>query len=87
MQAEKLVFPLMLRHWTEGDSFQPFGMGGQSQKLQDFFTNQKLSRIEKEQVWLLFNGDGALIWVVGLRLDERFRIQDAKAPGIKIRLT
>lgn len=87
VQAEKLVFPLMLRHWAEGDSFQPFGMGGQSQKLQDFFTNQKLSRIEKEQVWLLFNGDGALIWVVGLRLDERFRIQDVKAPGIKIRLT
>jgi tRNA(Ile)-lysidine synthase len=68
---------------VEGDVFQPFGMGGQHQKLQDFFTNQKLSRIEKEQVWLLFNGDGALIWVVGMRLDERFRVEGAKE-GLKI---
>lgn len=83
VEAGKLQYPLTVRRWVEGDVFQPFGMGGQHQKLQDFFTNQKLSRIEKEQVWLLFNGDGALIWVVGMRLDERFRVAEAKE-GLKI---
>jgi tRNA(Ile)-lysidine synthase len=83
IERGSLQYPLTVRRWVEGDVFQPFGMGGQHQKLQDFFTNQKLSRIEKEQVWLLFNGDGALIWVVGMRLDERFRVEGAKE-GLKI---
>ena len=74
VDAEKLKFPLHLRHWQPGDSFQPFGMNGKSQKLQDFFTNQKLSRFEKEEIWLLRNGDEAVVWVLGLRLDERFKI-------------
>lgn len=74
VDSEKLVFPLQLRTWAPGDVFQPFGMGGQAQKLQDFFTNQKLSRLEKDRTWLLQNGDGAIIWVVGFRLDERFKV-------------
>lgn len=74
VDADKLRFPLHLRHWLPGDSFQPLGMGGKSQKLQDFFTNRKLSRLEKDEVWLLLNGDGAVIWVLGHRLDERFKL-------------
>ena len=85
VDAEKIQFPLFLRHWKEGDSFQPFGMGGQHMKLQDFFTNQKISRIEKDAVWLLFNGDGVLIWVIGFRLDERFRINKSTESALKIR--
>ncbi len=84
VEADKLVFPLLLRGWQAGDSFQPFGMGGQSQKLQDYCTNGKLSRLEKEQLWLLLNGDGRVIWVVGHRLDERFKIQSHDAIGLKI---
>jgi tRNA(Ile)-lysidine synthase len=79
-----VVFPLLLRGWQAGDVFQPFGMGGQSQKLQDYFTNLKLSRLEKERQWLLLNGDGAVIWVVGHRLDERFKIRSDDANGLKI---
>ncbi|MCC6280194.1 MAG: tRNA lysidine(34) synthetase TilS [Saprospiraceae bacterium] len=82
--ADKLVFPLLLRGWQAGDVFQPFGMGGQSQKLQDYFTNLKLSRLEKDRQWLLLNGDGAVIWVVGHRLDERFKIRSDDANGLKI---
>ncbi|HOY07380.1 MAG TPA: tRNA lysidine(34) synthetase TilS [Saprospiraceae bacterium] len=84
VEAEKLVFPLLLRGWEPGDVFQPFGMGGQSQKLQDFFTNLKLSRIEKDQTWLLINGDGTAIWVVGYRPDERFRVGSAGDKFLKI---
>lgn len=84
LDAGKLIFPLILRHWQPGDVFQPFGMDGHSQKLQDFFTNLKLSRLEKEKVRVLVNGDGALIWVVGFRPDERFRVSAATDKFLKI---
>lgn len=81
--ADQLKFPLHLRHWQSGDSFQPLGMEGKSQKLQDFFTNQKLNRFEKEEVWLLVNGDDNVIWVLGLRLDERFKIHTKTNKALK----
>jgi tRNA(Ile)-lysidine synthase len=84
VDAERLVYPLVLRPWRSGDAFQPFGMGGKSQKLQDFFTHQKLPRPEKERVWVLENGDGALVWVVGFRSDERFKITDATQKALKM---
>lgn len=73
LDAEKLHFPLTLRRWQAGDVFYPLGLSGNSQKLQDFFTNQKLSRFDKERVWILESG-GAICWIVGHRLDERFKI-------------
>lgn len=84
VDAGKLIFPLKVRRWLSGDQFQPFGMGGRGQKLQDFFTNQKLSRIEKHQVWLLVNGDEAIIWVMGMRMDERFKVNSG-TPAVSIR--
>ncbi|MDX1939793.1 MAG: tRNA lysidine(34) synthetase TilS [Saprospiraceae bacterium] len=73
LDAEKLTYPLMLRHWQAGDFFYPLGLGGSRQKLQDFFTHQKLSRFEKERVWILASGDD-ICWIIGLRMDERFKI-------------
>jgi tRNA(Ile)-lysidine synthase len=78
-----LQYPLVVRRWQDGDVFQPFGMDGKHQKLQDFFTNQKLSVLEKEQVWLLVNGDGTIIWVLGMRSDERFRVHQPELPVLK----
>ncbi len=75
LDAEKLTFPLTLRHWQAGDVFYPLGLSGKSQKLQDFFTNRKLSRFEKERVWLLESG-GQICWIIGYRLDERFKISE-----------
>ncbi len=71
--ADSLRFPLRLRHWQEGDWFCPLGMGGKRQKLQDFFSNNKLSRFEKEKVWLLVS-NGNIAWVIGWRQDERFKV-------------
>ena len=73
-----------MRHWLPGDSFQPLGMGGKSQKLQDFFTHRKLSRFEKDDVWLIINGDDAIVWVLGHRLDERFKIHSKTSKALKI---
>ena len=73
MDADKISFPLKIRKWKAGDTFQPLGMNGKHQKLQDFFSNNKLTRFEKEAVWILEN-KGEICWIVGYRLDERYKI-------------
>ncbi len=75
LDFDKLHFPLKLRKWQAGDFFQPLGMEGKKQKLQDFFTHQKLSIPQKEKVWIL-ESQGKICWVAGLRIDERFKITD-----------
>ena len=74
VDASKLIFPLQLRRWREGDIFYPFGMK-QQKKVSDFFINNKLSLIEKEQSWLIVSGDD-IVWIVGQRMDNRFRVTD-----------
>jgi len=71
--ASKLTFPLTLRHWQTGDYFYPLGMNGKKQKLQDFFSNNKLSRYQKEAIWIVESA-GSIVWVVGYRMDERFKV-------------
>lgn len=72
LDADKIMQPLQLRKWRRGDKFVPFGMKGQK-LVSDFMTDLKLSVIQKEQQWVLSSGDN-IIWVVGLRIDNRFRI-------------
>jgi tRNA(Ile)-lysidine synthase len=82
VDASKLVFPLTLRHWNEGDWFYPFGMN-KKKKLSDFFIDNKLSLAEKEQSWLLLSGDD-IVWIVGRRLDNRFRITEKTKEVIEL---
>ena len=70
--ADTVDFPLILRRWRQGDMFRPLGMKG-FKKLSDFFTDQKLSIVDKEEVWILQSGDD-IIWVAGMRIDDRFKI-------------
>lgn len=67
----RLSEPLVLRPWQAGDRIHPRGMGGKSKKLQDFFTDSKLSRDERLRIPLLASPEG-ILWVVGQREDERF---------------
>ena len=80
----KLVYPLTLRSREPGDILRPFGMHGQAQKVKDLLINLRLSPVEKERVRILENGDGTIIWVVGIRTDERFRVQPGDDPIVKI---
>ena len=70
LDAEKLKFPLVLRHWKNGDFFYPSGMVGKK-KISDYFVNRKLSVNEKNSSWLLLS-DEKIVWVVGMRVDNRF---------------
>lgn len=73
--ADKLSFPLTLRKWQPGDWFIPFGMKGRK-KLSDFFTDRKFSLPDKENAWVL-TSDEDIVWVVGERSDERFKITES----------
>lgn len=84
VDADILQFPLLLRRWRPGDVFQPMGMGGRHQKIQDFFTNQKLSRLEKEKIWVLENRDQRIVWIVGMRLDDRFKVRSETCKLLKL---
>lgn len=83
--ADKLIFPLILRKWKQGDWFIPFGMKGKK-KVSDFFTDQKFSIKEKEDVWLLFSGSD-LVWIAGHRSDERFKVDAGTRKVLKINWT
>lgn len=71
--SSKLSFPLTLRHWQPGDYFYPLGCKGK-QKLSDFFSNQKIDNFHKDNILLLCN-DADILWIVGYRSDNRYKIE------------
>ncbi|MBN2520989.1 MAG: tRNA lysidine(34) synthetase TilS [Bacteroidales bacterium] len=79
---DKLSFPLILRKWKSGDYFQPFGMKG-LKKLSDYFIDMKLSIPEKENIWILASGE-KIIWIIGHRTDEHFKITSTTKTALKI---
>jgi len=72
LDFEKLTFPLEIRKWKSGDSFQPFGMKGRK-KVSDLLIDEKIPVPDKENVYLLCSS-GKIAWVIGHRIDQRFRI-------------
>lgn len=73
VDLDKLIFPLIVRFRQDGDKFMPLGMK-QYKKLSDFLIDQKIPLPKKGQVPLLLNGNGEIIWVVGLRQDNRYKV-------------
>lgn len=72
---DTLSFPLKIRKWKEGDTFQPIGMKGKK-KVSDFFVDTKLSIVQKEKTWILCTSKDEIVWIVGYRIDDRFKIRE-----------
>lgn len=75
IDADKLIYPIRMRTWNEGDYFFPLGMKGKK-KLSDFFINQKVPLHQKEEVPILVNGNGEIMWIGGYRPNERYKVSD-----------
>ena len=72
IDESKLQYPLRLRRWREGDTFIPFGMAGRK-KVGDYLTDQKVPVVERKRQFVLVSSE-EIVWVVGRRTDDRFRI-------------
>jgi len=74
LDYDKLKFPLKLRKWKKGDAFFPLGMNS-SKKLSDFFIDNKVPINEKENIFVI-ESEGKIIWIVGHRIDNRYKITE-----------
>jgi tRNA(Ile)-lysidine synthase len=72
LDLDKITYPLKLRRWEEGDYFYPLGMN-HKKKLSDFFIDNKVPLFDKQNTWLLISKE-EIIWIVGKRIDDRYKI-------------
>lgn len=84
LDADKLEFPLILRKWEKGDYFYPYGLKGEK-KISEFYKNLKYSIVDKENQWLLCS-KGDIVWVIGQRIDDRYKITDKTKTIYKIEI-
>jgi tRNA(Ile)-lysidine synthase len=73
VDTDLLAYPLTVRAWQQSDQFYPLGMKTRK-KLSDFFINQKIPVHLKNEIPLLINGNGDIIWIAGYRLDNRYMV-------------
>lgn len=83
IDSDLLEYPLELRKWQKGDFFYPIGMRGKK-KVSKYFKDEKLSAIDKQNVWILCSGND-IIWIVNHRMDNRFKISKTTKKALKIK--
>jgi tRNA(Ile)-lysidine synthase len=85
LDLEKLVFPLLVRKWEAGDNFFPLGMK-HKKKLSNYFIDNKYSLYDKENI-LILESDGKIVWIIGDRIDNRFRITSSTKNALIVKAT
>ncbi|MFA5620018.1 MAG: tRNA lysidine(34) synthetase TilS [Weeksellaceae bacterium] len=75
LDAEKICFPLKLRKVKAGDRFIPLGLKG-FKKLSKFFVDEKYAKPEKEKAWILVDNDDKILYLIGKRIDDRYKMTD-----------
>ena len=83
LDADRAGGELVVRFWERGDRFVPLGMRGRK-KLQDFFVDARVPRDQRWTVPLVVSG-GEIAWVVGFRVDERFKVTDSTQRILRVR--
>ena len=73
---DKINFPLTIRHWKKGDKFKPLGMKG-SKLLSDFFNDLGFTEYQKQNVRIMEDANGLILWVVGYRISDKVKISDS----------
>lgn len=84
LDQDKIVFPLIIRNWNKGDYFHPLGMN-HKKKLSDYFIDRKYSQPEKEEA-LVLESDRKIAWIIGERIDDRFRITNQSGNALMIEI-
>ncbi len=85
LDADKLSLPLSLRRWQNADRFRPLGLRG-SKLVSDFFNDIGLTTFEKKNTWIMIDNKGTIVWVVGRRIDDRFKITEKTSRVCQINL-
>ena len=82
VDEDKLLYPLTIRKWQEGDTFYPIGMHGKK-KLSKYFKDEKMSLIDKANQWILCS-ENHVVWIIGKRQDDRFKITENTTKIVQI---
>jgi tRNA(Ile)-lysidine synthase len=75
LDYDKLKLPLKTRHWQQGDRFRPLGMRG-TKLVSDFFNDNGFTTFQKKNTLILTDNEGEIVWIVGYRIDDRFKITE-----------
>ena len=73
---DKINFPLTIRHWKKGDKFKPLGMKG-SKLLSDFFNDLGFTEYQKQNVRIMEDANGLILWIIGYRISDKVKISDS----------
>ena len=85
LDASDIKFPLTLRHIQPGDRFVPFGMTG-TKLVSDYLTDRKKNIFEKRAQLVLTDAQQRILWLVGERTDNRFRITPHTQQALRLTL-